>query len=199
MATPHVQRIGQRVNHYRAMLGIRSTTALADRIGNPKITPVVIQNIEAGRKTEVTIGQVIDIAAGLGISPLLLLVDIQRPFEIDATVVDGGLALTAMTPAEFLTWARVDPAGTRPESPELATLNEVARDVIAIATNLGSITRLRAVAAQSVPGSDQSEALNEVIAMYRNGQAVLESRLDRSGVSLDGLRELRIKFGDLDG
>ncbi|PXA71874.1 helix-turn-helix domain-containing protein [Cryobacterium arcticum] len=73
--------VGKRIAYYRKELNLGSTADLAAAIGHPPITAAVLQNIESGRKADISISQLLNIAAALGISPLMLLTRADRPFE----------------------------------------------------------------------------------------------------------------------
>jgi transcriptional regulator with XRE-family HTH domain len=71
--------IGRRVAAYRKMLGFRSSRDLADAIPSRRITASVLQNIESGRKADVAVSQLVEIADALGISFSALLEGPTRP------------------------------------------------------------------------------------------------------------------------
>lgn len=73
------------------------------------MSEAVLQNIESGRKQDVTVAQLLEISRALGISPLLLLAPLETPHApLDLTGV--GEDLRSMTAAEFDVWVR----GTAP-------------------------------------------------------------------------------------
>ena len=59
--------IGKRIADYRKFGKIGTAADLAARIPNPKVTASVIQNIESGRKADLSVSQLLDIAMGLGV------------------------------------------------------------------------------------------------------------------------------------
>lgn len=96
--------IGQRIARYRKSAGIETAADLATRIGHPKITTSVIQNIESGRKQDLTVLQLLEIACAIRVSPLMLLVSMNdRSRLIDIPAV--GEELAGMTVEEFDRWA----------------------------------------------------------------------------------------------
>ncbi|HEY4267241.1 MAG TPA: helix-turn-helix transcriptional regulator [Galbitalea sp.] len=179
--------VGIRIRHYREMLGIRSSNALAALIPNPKITSVVIQNIEAGRKADVGVSQLLDIAAGLGISPLLLLVDVRHPFApIDLPNVSD--KLRDMLTIDFLAWARFDaPLGAEPAA--AAEMSASARDLMVVAMNERTIAKLHDTASRTPLGSGERGRYEQLIESFRHDQSDAEARLEAAGISLQGLYE----------
>ena len=126
------QGIGQRIAGYRKVAGLKTAKDLADAIPNPKVTASVIQNIESGRKSDISVSQLLDISKALGISPLFLIVRIGSPFaKVDLANVGDDVA--NMTSAEVDRWfSESEPAET--EHAALATgmlrrLREMGRDV----------------------------------------------------------------------
>lgn len=65
--------IGTRIATYRRLAGFDKAADLATAIANEKITTSVIQNIESGRKADISVTQLLEISYALGISPLFLL------------------------------------------------------------------------------------------------------------------------------
>ena len=85
--------IGQRIARYRKLAGFRSSQDLADAIPNPKVTASVLQNIESGRKKDISVGQLLDISKALDLSPIFFLVPIEKPFaEVDLANVGSDVA-----------------------------------------------------------------------------------------------------------
>jgi hypothetical protein len=97
---------------------------LAARIPNPKVTASVIQNIESGRKADLSVSQLLDIAMGLGVSPLVLLVPLGRPFQpVDLPGV--GADVSALTVHEFDNWLTIPKQTQQLETPDQTTLRVV--------------------------------------------------------------------------
>lgn len=65
--------IGARIASYRRLAGFEKAADLADAIANERITTSVIQNIESGRKSDISVTQLIEIAYAIGVSPVMLL------------------------------------------------------------------------------------------------------------------------------
>lgn len=101
--TKKADGIGRRIAHYRKALGFSNAKELAEKIGNPKISHAVISNIESGRRIDPSISEVIEIAKGLGISPLFLLAPVMRPTaSIDLANTSAQISQTSSE--EFLSW-----------------------------------------------------------------------------------------------
>jgi hypothetical protein len=95
--------IGQRIADSRKRAGFSSTTALAHAIPNANITASVLQNIESGRSTNISITQWLDISRALGISPVAILVDIFDP-TAKVDVPNIGEQVANMSSAEVIAW-----------------------------------------------------------------------------------------------
>lgn len=74
---------------------------LAARVPDDSITRTVITNVESGRKRDLTATELAQLAAALNVSPIALLVDIDRPFD---PVEIPGLprSYAELTTAEYL-------------------------------------------------------------------------------------------------
>lgn len=118
--------IGRRIAKYRRLCGFETAKQLADSIPNDKLTASVIQNIESGRKADLSVSQLLDIARGIGISPLFLLTPVGLPFDrIDLAGVGDDVA--NMTVREFDDWLCVAGAEDVTESREAAVLRRILR------------------------------------------------------------------------
>lgn len=104
------ERFGRRLARLRKRLGFDSTGALAAATGG-RVSPAVLQNLESGRKPDLSVAQLLEVSRALGISPLLLLAPLETPM---ATLDLAGLGeqLAGMTAIEFDEWVR----GTAPVS-----------------------------------------------------------------------------------
>jgi transcriptional regulator with XRE-family HTH domain len=77
----------------------RRSRNLAARTGG-RVSEAVLQNIESGRKADITVAQLLEISRALGISPLLLLAPLETPLaHIDLAGI--GEELRSMTATEF--------------------------------------------------------------------------------------------------
>jgi transcriptional regulator with XRE-family HTH domain len=79
MSFESVSSIGRNVARYRKLAGM-SAAELAERAGHG-LTRSVIANLESGRKSDVSVLQLFAISATLGVPPIRLLIDIERPFD----------------------------------------------------------------------------------------------------------------------
>lgn len=96
--------LGARLARYRRRLGFHSTAALAAHTGG-RVSEAVLQNIESGRKADISVAQLLEISWALGISPLLLLAPLDSPnAHLDLAGIGDGLS--AMTSAAFDAWVR---------------------------------------------------------------------------------------------
>lgn len=71
--------IGERLGKYRRVAGL-SAQELSDNLGG-SLSRGVIANIESGRKTDVTIDQLIELSWALGVPPVALALPIEQPFS----------------------------------------------------------------------------------------------------------------------
>lgn len=101
--TESMSSIGRRIADYRKLCGFKNTRELAEHIGNPKITHTVISNIESGRRNDPSISEVIEIARGLGVSPIMLIVSVFNPKE-KVDLPNVGAQLSEASSEEFLRW-----------------------------------------------------------------------------------------------
>ncbi len=95
--------VGARIQALRKLRGLRTSRDLADAIDSPNLTESVIENIEAGRKTDLPISQLLNIAYALQVPPSYLLVPLESSAErLDLPNLSDQLA--RMTPLEFDAW-----------------------------------------------------------------------------------------------
>jgi transcriptional regulator with XRE-family HTH domain len=81
--------IGDRVSKYRKMAGL-SAQQLSDRTGG-ELSRSVIANIESGRKTEVTVDQLIALSFALDVNPVALAMPIEAPYKTLSLAGDDGV------------------------------------------------------------------------------------------------------------
>jgi len=111
---------------YKILWEIGTAADLAARIPNPKVTASVIQNIESGRKADLSVSQLLDIAMGLGVSPLVLLVPVGAPFQrVDLPGV--GDDVSSLTVHEFDQWLTIPAVTTAFETPKQAWMRILVR------------------------------------------------------------------------
>lgn len=85
------------------MRGFKSTKELAAAIPGDSVTGSILQNIEAGRKNDLAVAQLLNIAAALKLSPLFILAPLGSPHEhLDLPNISPAVA--GMSVAEFDAW-----------------------------------------------------------------------------------------------
>jgi transcriptional regulator with XRE-family HTH domain len=95
--------IGQRVKELRRRRGYRSTTELAEHIAGGNVTPAILENIESGRKADLSVSQLLNIARALRVPPAYLLADVTEPgSRLDLPSLSDDFA--QMTAGEFDAW-----------------------------------------------------------------------------------------------
>jgi len=95
--------VGARIAAARKARGFKSTKDLADAIPGDSITGSILQNIEAGRKNDLAVAQLLNIAWALGVSPTWILAPIGSPAEhIDLPNIVP--EIRDLTVAEFDAW-----------------------------------------------------------------------------------------------
>lgn len=97
--------IGKRIAAFRKRRGM-TARELAEAIHSDVVSTAVIQNIEAGRKPDLTVSQLLNIARGLGVSPLFLLAPVGRPFEA-LDLPNLSTELGTMNVSDFDNWVSV--------------------------------------------------------------------------------------------
>ncbi len=126
--------VGARIAALRKARGFASTKALAEAIPGDSITESILQNIEANRKNDLAVAQLLNIAAALRVSPLFILAPLGSPHErLDLPNITP--AVSAMSVAEFDAWVSgLTDGGYRPvtadESSERTQL-EALRELLA--------------------------------------------------------------------
>lgn len=132
--------IGKRIASYRKYMGVGTAKDLADKIGNPKITAAVIQNIESGRKVDLSVAQLLDIAHGLGVSPIFLLAPVGRPLDkVDLANVSEDVA--QLTTLQLDEWFRKG----RANDPRAETLEGIRRRLRELVSDVNEYRRLAAM------------------------------------------------------
>jgi transcriptional regulator with XRE-family HTH domain len=95
--------VGARIAALRKARGFASTKALAEAIPGDSVTESILQNIEANRKNDLAVAQLLNIAAALRVSPLFILAPLGSPHEhLDLPNITPDVA--AMSVAEFDAW-----------------------------------------------------------------------------------------------
>jgi transcriptional regulator with XRE-family HTH domain len=95
--------VGGRIAALRKARGFASTKALAEAIPGDSVTESILQNIEANRKNDLAVAQLLNIAAALRVSPLFILAPLGSPHEhLDLPNITPAVA--EMSVAEFDAW-----------------------------------------------------------------------------------------------
>jgi transcriptional regulator with XRE-family HTH domain len=95
--------VGGRIAAARKARGFKSTKDLADAIPGGSITGSILQNVEAGRKNDLAVAQLLNIAWALGVSPTWILAPVGSPAEhIDLPNIIP--EIRDLTVAEFDAW-----------------------------------------------------------------------------------------------
>ncbi|MEY9853490.1 transcriptional regulator with XRE-family HTH domain [Leifsonia sp. EB41] len=103
--------IGTRIRMARRQRGFRTTRDLADTIPGGNVTEAVLENIESGRKADLSVSQLLNIARGLNVPLSMLLAPMGRPdSELDLPNLSDEFA--GMTAAEFDCWLSATPASS---------------------------------------------------------------------------------------
>lgn len=95
--------IGDRIKAARRARGFRTTRELADAMPGSKISEHVLENIEAGRKTDLQVSALLSIARALHVPPAFLLAPLTHPSRtIDLPNLSSDVA--SMSVGEFDAW-----------------------------------------------------------------------------------------------
>lgn len=124
--------IGARIKAARRARGFRTAKDLADSIVGGKLTEAIIENIEAGRKADLSISQLFNIAMALKVPVSFLAAPMARinaPLDLPNLSAD----FDGMTSEQFDGWIssttsgayRVEHNGERNDRAELALLREL--------------------------------------------------------------------------
>jgi transcriptional regulator with XRE-family HTH domain len=134
--------VGARIAALRKARGFSSAKALADAIPGDSITESILQNIEANRKNDLAVAQLLNLAAALKVSPLFILAPLGSPHEhLDLPNITPDVA--AMSVAEFDAWVSGLTRGS-----------------------------YRAVTAEELSERDQLEALRELLSERRERRRI---------------------------
>lgn len=121
----------------RRQRGYRTTRELADAIPGGNVTAAILENIESGRKADISISQLLNIARGLGVPPSMLLAPMGTPnSELDLPNLSGHF--DGMTAAEFDCWLSATPSSSY--RPSLAA-ERTDTDVLGSLRELGTLRR----------------------------------------------------------
>jgi transcriptional regulator with XRE-family HTH domain len=95
--------IGARIKNLRKRRGFRTPKELANAIAGGKVTEAILQNIESGRKPDLTLSQFFNIALALRVAPSYLLVSLAHP-NAQVNLPNASNELKEMTNLEFDSW-----------------------------------------------------------------------------------------------
>ena len=82
---------------------MKSAQDLVDRIGHPSVSESILANIETGRKADLSVSQLLNLAFALQLSPAYLLAPMGAPLrELDLPNLSEGVA--RLSPRELDAW-----------------------------------------------------------------------------------------------
>lgn len=129
--------LGARIKLARRQRGYRTTRELAAAIPSGKITAAILENIESGRKADISVSQLLNIARALGVPPSMLLAPVGYPSSpLDLPNLSNDF--DGMTAAEFDCWLSATP--TSSYRPRLAA-ERVDIDLLGALRELGTVQR----------------------------------------------------------
>lgn len=129
--------VGGRIKVARRDRGYRTTRDLAEAVPGGNITAAILENIESGRKADISVSQLLNIARALNVPVSFLLAPMGRP---SATLDLPNLSedFAGMTAAEFDCWLTATPASSY--RPRLAA-ERTDIDILSTLRELGSLRR----------------------------------------------------------
>ena len=162
--------IGARIKLARRQRGYRTTRELADAIPAENVTMAVLENIESGRKSDLSVSQLLNIAQGLGVPPSMLLAQMGNPAaELDLPNLSSHF--DGMTSAEFDCWLSATPVSSY--RPRLAAEREDI-EMLGSLRELGTLRR-ELDRLQIVLGAQSASGDEDLIA----GSQDVRDRIDR--------------------
>lgn len=173
--------IGDRIKAARRARGFRTTRDLADAMPGSKITEHVLENIEAGRKSDLPVSALLSIARALRVPPAFLLSPLTHPTRaVDLPNVSSDVA--SMNVAEFDAWLAGDSDGAYRSSDPAERSDLVELDAFRELQQLKrELQRERAIS------SADSSPTSTVRLSYLEGQTEeLSELLTKAGWLLDG-------------
>lgn len=187
--------IGNRIQAIRKQHGIRSAKDLADAIPSDNVTEAIIQNIEAGRKQDLSVSQLLNIAWALRVTPIFLLAAIGRPLaKLDISNLSS--SFDDVSVVEFDAWMSGEAHGayrwtTTHEQSERAQLQAMRelhaqiRERRRLTSNLAVEQSLKAEASESPSAHDVWDTTSERISDATRRIEQLSSFLVSAGWDLD--------------
>ncbi|GGF28476.1 helix-turn-helix domain-containing protein [Subtercola lobariae] len=186
--------IGKRIAAARKQRGMTTARDLADAIPVETISEAVIQNIEAGRKVELSVSQLLNIAHALRVPPLFLLAPVGLPSR-GPDVPNLCSDLQGMSTIEFDAWLTGAPDGAyrwktkdeRAERSELQAMRELNQQ-LQERRRLSAILEIEKEDNMTEDQMNQQtwESTPERIANVQRRIDQLESYLTSAGWDLDG-------------
>ncbi|MHA7261898.1 helix-turn-helix domain-containing protein [Arthrobacter sp. TMN-37] len=147
---------GERLSKYRKLAGL-SAQQLSHRTGG-EISRSVIANFESGRKTEVSVDQLIALSWALDINPVALAMPIQAPYKSLALAGDDGVLPTHQA---VRWWLMDDPdrvyRRTEDDSPSMLVTQLMISNICLLDT-LTDHLRLAKLLIEQRGGSPESDA-----------------------------------------
>jgi transcriptional regulator with XRE-family HTH domain len=149
--------IGTRIQALRKLRGFRTPRELASAIVGGNVTEAILQNIESGRKPDLTLSQFFNIALALRVAPSYLLVLLAHP-DGAVDLVNASDELRDMTNLEFDSWLsgtdgfayQSTRSDEHAERTQLRLLRELHREI-------GEHRRLSAIYEIETQGSNQPD------------------------------------------
>jgi hypothetical protein len=122
------------------------------------VTEAVLQNLEAGRKQDLTVSQLLNIARVLRVPPVFLLAPIGRPHDA-LDLVNLSTTFDGMTVAEFDSWIAGETTGayrwsSLTERTERSQL-EALRELLASIRERRRLTRNLAISVELTPAAEE--------------------------------------------
>jgi transcriptional regulator with XRE-family HTH domain len=178
--------IGTRIRLARRERGFRTTAELASAIPGGNVTEAILENIESGRKADISVSQLLNIARGLNVPVIMLLAPVGTPgAELDLPNLSDDF--TGMTVAEFDSWLSATSASAyRPRLASERADIEILTSLRELGTLRREIDRLQIVLeTQRASGDRDLTAAN----------AEVQKRLDHVSREAAGVRELLASAG----
>jgi transcriptional regulator with XRE-family HTH domain len=178
--------IGARIRLARRERGFRTTEDLAEAIPGSNLTPSILENIESGRKADLSVSQFLNIARALNVPVSMLLAPIGTP-NADLDLPNLGDDFAGMTAGEFDSWLSATSAGAY--RPRLAS----ERSDIEILTSLRELGTLRRELARLQIVLDTQTASGDRDLIDTNAE--VQKRLDRISREATRVGELLASAG----
>ncbi|HEY5222315.1 MAG TPA: hypothetical protein VIJ18_04595 [Microbacteriaceae bacterium] len=179
--------VGSRIKLARRARGFRTTRELADSIPGGNVTAAILENIESGRKADISVTQLLNIARALSVPPSILLAPIGHPNSpLDLPNLSDDF--DGMTAAEFDCWFSATPASSyRPSLAAERADIDILNSLRELGTLWREVERLRIVRnVQSASGdtdlTGSNAELEDRIDSVTREAAKLSSLLTTSGV-----------------